>query len=669
METNEPRRALPPLWPYLVLCGVLALWVDFTDYHRANTSDSIVPVLMSLYKWTPYYWECNRIGMLVPLLAVPLKNPLHNLVVQGWLVLFATFAVFFLLARYVVRTAVWPVAGAVAAMLYLLLSSPSWRFVATFGQPHYPEALALGLGALLLAERRADGTIAWFRLPAALLLMILAHWTNSATTVILGPLVVLRGLLCRPELPARRLRGFWRACWRAVGGSETLVALAVLGAGAAGSLTFHLLVPANSDPVDQGFLAPAQWPGAWQELASLTWLLAFDYHQGWYFAVAGMAGLWLLLRAVRRGAGPCLRAFLALVVAGSGYGLCMGTLQWVAANRFHPKYWIPVFFFVEVALGIAVAALPAAALTVRGRRAACLACVPLAFLAAAGAVGWPSRGRLRACLDEVPHSVPLRQRTAELLESRITHVVGSYGSAWVSVFHANLVLHERGEDRTIWGVSGRCTSTWDLWGRTPLEDLRIATLTDKLGGEPELDGGGYMHQFFPSVALVDKRPTLWLLRAANEVVADWVNGGGPYDGPSVLQSWHGGFVHSWHSAAIPVKEWLEPDVILCACRSGKLTLTNVSGRVRTVTLDFDLRDAEPGVSHYCIEGPQFADHLEVHGGTAHYCRSLVLGPGKTTLYFHCDARKWPAPAGELPVVFGVKNVQLKEEAGAVQVRR
>src|SRR5262249_18844691 len=162
------------------------------------------------------------------------------------------------------------------------------------------------------------------------------------------------------------------------------------------------------------------------------------------------------------------------------------------------------------------------------------------------------------------------QRTREILESRITHVVGSYGNVWVSVFHANLLLHERREDRIVWGVSGRCTSSWDLWGRMPPEDLRIAALTDHVSGEPELDAGGYLHQFFPPVSLVEKRSTLWLLRAADEVAADWVAGGRPYDGQPILQAWHSGFVQSWHSAVVPVKEWRETGVLLCASRSGKL---------------------------------------------------------------------------------------------------
>jgi hypothetical protein len=662
METNDKRGVVPPLWPYLVLCGVLALWVDFTDYHEQNTSDSIVPVLVSLYKWTPYFWECNRIGMLVPLLAIPFKNPLLNLVVQGWLVLFATFATFFMLARFVLRTSVWPLAGAVAAMLYVLLSTEGWRFVATFGQPHYAVALALGLAALLLAERRPDGRIAWLRLPAALFLMVLAHWVNSATTPILGPLVVLRGLLCRPEALTDGRRGFWWAAWRSIGGGETLVALAVLGAGAGGSLIFHLLVPATSDPMDRGFLPPQQWLAAWQELAAFTWKLAFSHHQEFYIAAASGGILWFLARRVRRGALPSLCAVAALVVAGCCYGFFMGTLQWVAANLFHPKYWIPVYFNILVALGIVVAALPATAMSLPRRRVLCAICVPALLLATVAAVGMPSRGRLRGCLDHMAHAVPLPQRTTELLESRITHVVGSYGNVWVGVFHANLVLHERREDRVIWGVSGRCTPSWDLWGRVAPEDLRIAAFTDHLNGEPELDAGGYLHQFFPPVALVEKRPTLWLLRASDEVVSDWVNGGGPYDGQPILQSWHTGFVQSWHSRVVPVKEWLETGVLLCASRTGKLTLTNLSGHPQGVTLDFDLLDAEAGRSHCCVEGPRFSDCLEVQGGTGHYCRALVLPPGKTTLHFACDARKWLAPAGELPVVFGVRNIQLREDA-------
>ena len=89
-------------WTVTVLA---ALWIDFGAFHRLHNSDSIVPVLVSLFRWTPFYWEQDRLGMLVPLLAIPFRNPLANLLAQSAFNVFCGLAAFFLCARYVVRRA------------------------------------------------------------------------------------------------------------------------------------------------------------------------------------------------------------------------------------------------------------------------------------------------------------------------------------------------------------------------------------------------------------------------------------------------------------------------------------------------------------------------------------------------------------------------------------
>ena len=66
----------------MVLAALLAVWIDLSPIHRFHNSDSLIPVLMSLDRWTPFYWEQNRFGMLVPLLALPFRDPFANLLVQ-----------------------------------------------------------------------------------------------------------------------------------------------------------------------------------------------------------------------------------------------------------------------------------------------------------------------------------------------------------------------------------------------------------------------------------------------------------------------------------------------------------------------------------------------------------------------------------------------------------
>ena len=58
-------------WVLLGALGAAALLLDLSGFHALEHGDSIVPVLVSLQRWTPFYWDQERFGMLVPLLARP----------------------------------------------------------------------------------------------------------------------------------------------------------------------------------------------------------------------------------------------------------------------------------------------------------------------------------------------------------------------------------------------------------------------------------------------------------------------------------------------------------------------------------------------------------------------------------------------------------------------
>jgi hypothetical protein len=98
----------PPVWPLLLAAAIAAIWIDLGNLHAHHQSDTLIPVLVSLYYWTPFYWAQDRWGMLVPLLAMPFAHPFVNLLVQTGLGIFAGLAAPVLVARYVVRDPVWP---------------------------------------------------------------------------------------------------------------------------------------------------------------------------------------------------------------------------------------------------------------------------------------------------------------------------------------------------------------------------------------------------------------------------------------------------------------------------------------------------------------------------------------------------------------------------------
>lgn len=81
---RHPSRATSALPAALAIAAfaVAAVWINLGTFHRLENGDSVLPVLMSLHRWAPFIWEQNRFGMLLPLLAMPIRHPLANLLFQ-----------------------------------------------------------------------------------------------------------------------------------------------------------------------------------------------------------------------------------------------------------------------------------------------------------------------------------------------------------------------------------------------------------------------------------------------------------------------------------------------------------------------------------------------------------------------------------------------------------
>jgi hypothetical protein len=139
-------------------------------------------------------------------------------------------------------------------------------------------------------------------------------------------------------------------------------------------------------------------------------------------------------------------------------------------NLAHPRYALPAVLFVEVALCTA-AAISLAAWLRRLRGVLGIAATASLFLACAIVHGLPSVRGIREEIDRRHGAL-----TNDLLRARATHVAGDYWNVWPAVFHANLVLHERGEARRIFGISERSRATEHLWRAMPTERWRVAAI-------------------------------------------------------------------------------------------------------------------------------------------------------------------------------------------------
>ncbi len=185
----------------------VTLWINLGAIHRYQNADSLVMPLISIFRWTPLFWEQNRLGMLIPALASPFHHPLTNLLVQSGLTTLSGLSGFFLLGFYVAGRRRGLAIGSLGALLFVLATRLWQQFDYLIYIHQYATSLTLALLALIVLARpqqcgwrrqydwRRQG--GWWRPIAAVALIWLALWVNPSLAFALAPLVLLRPFFLR----------------------------------------------------------------------------------------------------------------------------------------------------------------------------------------------------------------------------------------------------------------------------------------------------------------------------------------------------------------------------------------------------------------------------------------------------------------------------------------
>jgi hypothetical protein len=476
----EDRRHNPqqrdPAILFWVAAALAALFIDFGSFHRLHNSDSLVPVLESLWRWTPFYWEQDRFGMLVPLLAIPFRNPLTNLLAQSAVNAFCGLATFFLCARYVVREA-WLFAGAFSASLFLLFMGVDARFLYLGLSQPYGVGMFVGLAGLLLLENTRRSRALWITL--SFICLLAASWVDAAVIFALLPLIVFRRFFVGTPPETRgsgeRRRFFHEMVLKAKHSLDldTGIAVALVIFSFVASYIYSGIVSHSAAYGDWPYapVRPWKWPVVWLGFGETLWQ---DYlSQPWGISVALLLVLGILVRLAARGRVRRTNSPAAILIASSVASfLLMGSLAHIEDTGFDSRFGLQSMVLLQIG-AVVWALLPVYSLLNRsGRRVATAAGMGVFLVAPLYLYGRPSLTRVRADLNDT-----LGEYTPEILQSGATHIIGDYWNVWPATFDVNLALYEAGGDRTVWGVTTRSTPTQIYWSKIPQDKMRFAAVT------------------------------------------------------------------------------------------------------------------------------------------------------------------------------------------------
>jgi hypothetical protein len=417
----------------VLLAAGLAAWMGLGTLHQFQHADSLLTVLISTQRWTPFFWGQDRFGMLVPLAATPIRHPLANLLAQGWMMTAAALLAPFVMARFLTgRAGAWLAIGACTNTLFVLVATPAVQFDWLVAQP-YGLSISLGFASLILAAD-AQGPPASI---AALVLLTLACWVNIGVGLMLVIAAVIVG-----SRPVRLL-------------ALTAAGTALASLAARYGATAHTVA---------SLAAPRQWFDGWRQL--LEGLPGVTASPDAVIGIAvgtGVAMAWLW----GRNAFPSWRPAAAVGAMAVGTWLVVGMSLWVGMNRYVFRYMYPTLMIAGVGVSIVVAAL----FTKRTRALTGAALAAWVAVVVAG-YGMPSLARVERDIDS-----RFGGKTAAVLHSGATVVAGDYWRVWPVVFHANLALSRTHAQTRIFGLAYRSEETDPLWQR-PGPSILIAGSPD-----------------------------------------------------------------------------------------------------------------------------------------------------------------------------------------------
>jgi len=420
---------------------VTAASINLSWVQRFHNADSLLVTLISLDRYTPFYWGENRLGQPGPLILSFVHDYRANLFAHTGLIVSASLGCVVLFNLYFLHAFLSSLQRMSVALLSIVLGvcvlsslsdGPS-QMLAVGAQPHTPSLFLMLLALALLF--RTPGRAGWPRFTAAFFCLLIAFWLNiSIASITLGLAISIDFNFRYPR-------------WKQRVGSLSIV-VASLGANIwfAGQYT---------GPSTFVFSPMSDWLFGLKRLGWRVW--PYFFHQGRLLALLTLLlAMLVALRRSQRGLRDyCIPDVVMFSAAAICYVAVIARVEWVGVNGYSPRYWtiLAVLFLLLVTgwvsaelIRLFTNALNSERLTVACAGSLLATCVLLMF-------GLPSNVKARAYLAE-----NINRYDADERSLGCTHFVGDYWIGWTSVFQ-----RESSGGPPIYAITRRSEVTRYLW--------------------------------------------------------------------------------------------------------------------------------------------------------------------------------------------------------------
>ncbi|MFB3891288.1 MAG: hypothetical protein ACE15C_04610 [Phycisphaerae bacterium] len=494
------------------------------DVQKWHDSDTFIFSLASTYAWSPFFWGQDRLGMFFPLVAMPVADPLWNMVSQCVLMSLFGLGAFVLLGWYFTDAKRGAVIGLLIGLAMLFIMD-EWRvFQLLIAHSEYLGSFCLALAGMLVLARGRPGAAAPpgpFRVVAGAILILLGCWINITVPILFVPMIVGRWLTGSGPMPPVKVNARDLAPVGNAVPTSSAMALRILRwpfqgqraaytwsiiVMAAGMVAVKALAVALNLPKSSTALTPAsEWLGGWQRMLDNTMEFLYSlriwrvFHLRWglsdeqirmakYSVPAFMVVLALArlpfkggLRALARAC--CVAAVMA--VPAVLFFLLAGTLQHVKEYEYGWRYALPTVILLAAAVASFTVVIIWSWLAAWRGAPAIAAVVALALAMPVLALSWyehPDEQKVRLAWDQreawtaVGRMGTLGERCREVIEQRCTHVGGHMWHTWDTVFYTNLLLYRSGSPRRVYGISWRGEEMRRLWRGMPASAIRLGSM-------------------------------------------------------------------------------------------------------------------------------------------------------------------------------------------------